>query len=163
MDAAELAKVPGALTGASIIGFLWGIYYLYTLIRKQNGENNQREAIDAATLKTLSQLQQIASDNQELMRKERERADGYAGQMVESSRVAGRLEAELKYSNERVETLSKEIAELKETVKALVTEARNKDRSIAELGELSRRLLSVMDATTLGEPLPPGITNVEQP
>jgi septal ring factor EnvC (AmiA/AmiB activator) len=132
--------------GALVVGALWMIYVIGDrLLRDKVDRRAQTTAVNG-TGNLISQLNTSLQDAIRLGTTERDRADKLSDKVSDLSIQVGKLESALLHAEDTRDRLQTEVKQLRATVEELAVTVRNKDKSIAELVDLNRKILRSMGA-----------------
>lgn len=134
---ANLRTDPGAL----IVGGIWALVAIWYHITQNARTGRQQAVVDKATSTLVASLQTSMTHTAEMAQEERDRADRLMLENTNLNVTIGELKSDIKHAIAQRDELAAQMAAAKITVDQLVTENRNKDRSITHLTELNRKLL----------------------
>lgn len=132
--------------GALVVGALWMLYVIGDRILRDRMERKAQTTQVTGAGNLISQLNTSLQDTIRLHATERDRADRMAEKVSELSIQVGKLESALKHAEDTRDRLQIEVTAMKSTVEELAVAVRNKDKSIAELVDLNRKILKSMGA-----------------
>lgn len=142
----ELLEAIKGNLGALAVGAAWMLYVVGDKILRDKQERKQQADTVKGAGSLIEQLNKSLQDAIRLHNAERERADKMADKVSDLGMKVGQLESALKHAEEGKARVEEEVHQLRASVERLVIEARNKDKSIAELVDLNRKILRTMGA-----------------
>ena len=132
--------------GALAVGAAWMLYVIGDKVLRDKQDRKQQADTVKGAGSLIEQLNKSLQDAIRLHNSERERADKMADKVSQLGIKVGQLESALKHAEEGKARVEEEVHQLRSSVERLVVEARNKDKSIAELVDLNRKILRAMGA-----------------
>lgn len=137
MDA--LKTDPAAL----IVAVLWAIYAIAEKIRQDRRDSKRQSSHDGSIQALMTSWENAIKSANDLADRERERATVLADANSRLNGDLGKTAVELEFERNMRKTFEGTSAHFRETAVSLEHELRNKDKTIAELVALNRKLMQL--------------------
>lgn len=133
--------------GALLVGGIWALIAIYQHLTQHVRQGRQQAVVDRATGSLVSSLQASMTHTTQMAQEERDRADRLMLENTNLNVQIGEHKSDLKHALSQRDEFAGALEQARTTIDQLVTENRNKDRSITHLTGLNRKLLEAFGAS----------------